>query len=261
MTVHCSVYNTTTGALLGTSDDASAPFNFPAPSDRLVLESAVFPLRDSPRFLVPPGGAIPQTNVDSALANTSGYDIRNDADDVYLFLTHANYTQLKLDFLALTGPIPLLPDWAFGPWFTEWHNYSQAEAQAEQRRWQTEHLPLSVWGLDINWRNNGFGGNKCTAAHPGISCEYYYNQTNTTRLPNITELFAYEHGLGLRSYLNDHPHGWAPETSPFEVNFRYQGLTSFLSKGVDFWWYDPNWHVSQLLFHLCARCLYVCVYR
>ena len=111
-----------------------------------------------------------------ALASTSGYDIRNDADDVYLFLSRANYTALKLAcspglrigpapaaimalaslgleiflfsgdfgwdsvplfnsvsgqklseggprpgrrFTALTGPVPLLPDWAFGAWFTE----------------------------------------------------------------------------------------------------------------------------------------------
>ena len=39
-------------------------------------------------------------------------------------------------------------------------------------RWRTEDLPLSVWGLDINWRNNAFGGNRCTKALPGQTCEY-----------------------------------------------------------------------------------------
>jgi hypothetical protein len=246
--MHASVHDAATGELLGTSDDASAPFNFPAPSSRLALEPGVFAVRDAPRFLVPRGGAIPQADVAPALANTSGYDIRNDADDVYLFLTRANYTGLKLAFTAVTGPVPLLPDWAFGAWFTEWHNYSQSVAEAEQRRWQTHKLPLSVWGLDINWRLNGFGcgkgGNCCTAQLPGDSCEYYYNQTNTTRIPNITGLFAFEHALGLRVYLNDHPHGWQAEASPFEVEFRYDGLTSYLARGLDYWWYDPNWHVG-----------------
>jgi hypothetical protein len=108
-----------------------------------------------------------------------------------------------------------------------------------------------MWGLDINWRLNGFncgkGGNCCpsnnTCDRGRDCCEYYY-ETNTTRLPNITDLFRFEHDLGLRVYLNDHPHNWAPETSPQEIAFRYRGLTKFLQQGSDFWWYDPNWHVG-----------------
>jgi hypothetical protein len=103
----------------------------------------VLALRDSPRFLVPEGGAIPHPDVEAALHNTSGYDIRNDADDVYLLLSRANYTRLKQDFLRLTGPIPLLPDWSYGIWFTEWHGYTQSVAEAEMQRWRIDKLPLS----------------------------------------------------------------------------------------------------------------------
>ena len=242
LSMHASVYSVATGELLGTSDDASAPLDFPSPSDL----PGVFAVQDSPRFLVPEGGAIPQSQhaMSPELQNTSGYDIRNQADDVYLFISAANFTRLKRDFIALTGPVPRLPDWAFGTWFTEWHNYSQAVAEQEMLRWAERKLPLSVWGLDINWRNNGFGGNKCTEELPGLTCEWYYNQTNTTRLPNITALFSFEHQRGLRTYLNDHPKNMAPETSPYEIKFRYDGLVSMLEKGADFWWYDPNWHIG-----------------
>lgn len=110
------------------------------------------------------------------------------------------------------------------------------------------------------WRNNGFGGNNCTV------CEYYYNETNTTRLPNITSLFEHEHKLGLKVYFNDHPHGFAPETSPFEIKYRYDGLTSILKKGLDYWWYvrerasrplwsPPRGRFFQICFSLPARCL------
>ena len=74
--------------------------------------------------------------------------------------------------------------------------------------------------MDINWRNNGFGANNCTKDLPGLTCEYYYNQTNTTRLPNITDLFAFEHTHGLKVYLNDHPMHMGDETSPEEIKFR-----------------------------------------
>ena len=81
---------------------------------------------------MPEGGAIPQSHLtDPQLQNTSGYDIRNDADDIYIFIAKGNYTRLKRDFIALTGPVPRLPDWAFGTWFTEWHNYSQVDAEEE----------------------------------------------------------------------------------------------------------------------------------
>lgn len=165
LSLHASVFNATSGEMLGSSDHASAPLDFPSPS----AIPGVFALQDSPRFLVPEGGAIPQSHLTEPpeLRNSSGYDIRNDADDIYLFIPAANYTRLKRDFIALTGAVPRLPDWAFGTWFTEWHNYSQADAEAEMLRWRSEKLPLSVWGLDVNWRNNGFGGNKCTKALPG----------------------------------------------------------------------------------------------
>eukprot|EP01043_Picozoa_sp_COSAG02_P041866 COSAG02_NODE_3510_length_6633_cov_16.397766_4_plen_767_part_00 len=241
LSLHASVFSVATGELLGSSDHASAPLDFPSPS----AIPGVFSVQDSPRFLVPRGGAIPQSHLtDQNLQNTSGYDIRNDADDIYLFIPSGNYTRLKRDFIALTGRVPRLPDWAFGTWFTEWHNYSQVVAEEEMLRWRSEKLPLSVWGLDVNWRNNAFGGNNCTRNAPGITCEYYYNQTNTTRLPNITALFEFEHQHGLRTYLNDHPKGMALETSPYEIGFRYDGLVSMLEKGCDYWWYDPNWHIG-----------------
>lgn len=226
------------GDLLGSTVDVTAPFTFPSPSSL----PTVFAIRDSPRIIVPPGGAIPQGKVPPALSNTSGYDVRNQADDIYMFIRNNNpnhdYIWMKKKFLDLVGHTPLLPDWAFGTWFTEWHSYHQNEAEVELARWAARSLPLSVWGLDVNWRKNGFGGNNCTW------CEYYYNQTNTTLLPNITGLFDYEHKQGLRVYFNDHPYGFAPETSPEELRFRYDGLVSHLSQGLDFWWYDPNWHIG-----------------
>jgi hypothetical protein len=133
---HAAVYSIQKGGrtapiFLGSSDHAAVPFRFPDPS----AVPGVFALRDSPRFVPPEWGATPApTTVDPALRNRSGYDARNDADDVYLFIPpltatepparsssadmkHA-YSALRSDVLALTGEVPRLPDWAFGTWFT-----------------------------------------------------------------------------------------------------------------------------------------------
>jgi hypothetical protein len=132
----------TVPVLLGSTDHAAVPFRFPDPS----AIPRAFALRDSPRFVVPAWGATPApTSVDPALRNSSGYDSRNDADDVYIFVpplpttdpvsdpptpptstdAKSAYAALRSDVLGLTGQVPRLPDWAFGIWFTEWHYYSQ----------------------------------------------------------------------------------------------------------------------------------------
>ena len=84
-----------------------------------------------------------------SLLNTSGFDASNDAPDVYIFLPAAaaaaadtwqttainaqdsheaaaaaakaaeyGYTGLRSEYLKLTGPVPALPDEAFGTWFS-----------------------------------------------------------------------------------------------------------------------------------------------
>jgi hypothetical protein len=42
--------------------------------------------------------------------------------------------------------------------------------------------------------------------------------------------------------MNDHPMAKAAQLSPEEVAFRYDGLTSLFDLGLDFWWFDENWH-------------------
>ena len=103
---------------------ASATLNGPAPS--LVSNSTVLALLDAPRFVPPPWGATPVPPYVNAAslphANTSGYDLTNHADDLYLFISADNHAAglagIRAEYLALSGHIPLLPPWAFGLWFT-----------------------------------------------------------------------------------------------------------------------------------------------
>ena len=36
------------------------------------------------------------------------------------------------------------------------------------------------------------------------------------------------------------------QTDPREVSFRWEGLTSWLTRGLDYWWYDANWQSQGL---------------
>eukprot|EP01044_Picomonas_judraskeda_P022278 COSAG03_NODE_5497_length_1235_cov_1.510563_1_plen_320_part_00 len=124
----------------------SARLHWPDP-----LQAPAYAIKDYPRFFVPPWGPtpIPQShtsNVDPALVATNGYDFRQNVDgDVYVFLgleTMEGWAAGRADFIALGGPTPVLPDWAFGVWYTWWYPYNESFAKAEILNWSSHKLPL-----------------------------------------------------------------------------------------------------------------------
>ena len=168
--------------------------------------------------------------VPPSLAATSGFDGGNDAPDVYIFLPGAargyGYTDLRSEYLNLTGPVPALPDEAFGTWFSWYHPYNQSAAMADIERWRKDDLPIDIWGLDMDWRIWA-GGEEGKG--------YFINEK---LFPDMRGFYSFAHEHGLSVYMNDHPmaKGNATQLSPQEVSFRYQGLTSLFDLGLDFWW-------------------------
>ena len=248
-------------------DDGSAPLNYvswPAPSEG----KTGYAFEDSPRFFVPSWGPTPipsNASVDPKLADTNGYDFTNNVKgDTYVFIFPRNsgsdtknndspsdlnsWHASRRDFLTLTGPVPLLPDYAYGTWFTYWHQYSEDEAKGEVQRWDDDKLPIDIWALDMNWRNSPYGHDSDYQKGD----EHYYNHPNTGLFPdfanNGTGWFDFIQSKGLRTYFNDHPFpadlGKAYQTSKDEVNFRHDGLTHWMDKGLTFWWFDANWGFS-----------------
>ena len=235
----------------------------PAPS--LVSTGTVLAISDAPR-IVPPawGGTPPPTATDAASAqylaykNTSGWDLYNHADDIYLFLSpqpHApGLAAVRRDFFALAGGVPLLPSWAFGLWFTWYHPYTQAEKTAEMTRFIGDDLGLDVASLDRNWRL--YGGTSGAGPQEGLYTE------NTTLLPDLDGFFKWVHNHSLHVFFNDHPKpiSYGNQSHPpkqgdpgypipldemplgvKETAFRWEGLSSLMDRGLDYWWYDCHW--------------------
>ena len=230
---------------------------------------AVWAIRDAPRFVPPSWGATPPPIHPSPplgpLNKTSGFDF-TDAPDVYFFLTNTTqsnhhhqhggtmmpvtdaYASLRRDVLALTGPIPLLPDYAYGLWFTWYHNYTQAEKIAEVEKFSQLGLPLDVISLDMDWRQHPCYPRSLTpnCSSYGPADEKHY-EPNTDSFPDFKEFFAWAHQRNLTVFFNDHPMVPDPandhyETSPAEIAFRWNGLTKLMDWGLDFWWFDCHWH-------------------
>jgi len=145
----------------------------------------------------------------------------------------------RREFVKVAGPTPVLPDYAFGTWFTWWHSYTQDEAVSEVERWGTDNLPIDIWALDMNWRNTTDNQD-----------QYYDHPAVPNLFSNFTAWFEYLRGKGLRTYFNDHPFPVASrgagglQTSPEETAFRWQGLSEWMDRGLTFWWFDHNWAFS-----------------
>jgi alpha-glucosidase (family GH31 glycosyl hydrolase) len=97
---------------------------------------------------------------------------------------------MRKEFLQLSGHVPLLPQWAFGLWFTWYHPYNQSEKTAEIQRFIDDDLGLDVASLDRNWRLYGGG------TGPGPLEGLY--QENKTLLPDLDGFFDWVHQNNVR---------------------------------------------------------------
>ena len=242
---------------------ASNTMHWPSPSSG----TRALAISDRPRIVTPVWGPEPipeSATVDPALRSSNGYDFRNLVDgDLYIFILRPSsrensslvasssslfWWEARGDYLRLTGPTPLLPDWAYGTWYTWWYPYTEEAAKAEIMEWREGQFPLDVWGLDMNWRNvtGSAGGKSCkTQENDSPLCEdHFYNHSNTRLFPDWQEWFSFLAKESVKTYFNDHPYPVDEQTTPAEISFRWKGLTNWLKRGLTFWWFDHNWAFS-----------------
>ncbi|MBS1718981.1 MAG: DUF5110 domain-containing protein [Armatimonadetes bacterium] len=186
--------------------------------------TSYYTVRDTPR-MVPPKGGYGAANDYDGNVETSGYDVSNNADDIYLILT-PDYRQRVQDFLKLTGKIPLMPRYAFGFWDSRWFPYHDYEAIADIETYADRKLPLDVFVIDTDWR---IGGSK------GYTPEAKY-------FPDMPQFLRRAHQRGVRIMANDHPEPqFDTALDPRETAYRVTGLKGMLDMGLDIWWFDRNW--------------------
>ncbi len=187
---------------------------------------AVWVLGDAPRVVPSARGALPPPEGEENAA--SGWDLGNDAPDVYVFFPAASgYARFRADFLRLTGGIPLVPLYALGLWYSRYYAYDEQTALGVIDRFRRAAIPLDVFVADTDWR-------------VGASCGYAVNEE---LFPDMARFVRQAHERQVRVMLNDHPEPKGTSAlDPEELRFRQRGLTSLLEKGVDLWWFDRNWH-------------------
>ena len=181
---------------------------------------------DRPRLVPPKWGATPSPS--SSYAANSGWDLGNDAPDLYVFLPRGDYFHLRAELLQLTGRTELPPLYLFGAFHSRYFPYTDRGALAMIREYRERGFPLDVFMLDTHWR---------------VNASYGYD-INTRLFPDFLGFIEKAHQLGVRLGINDHPKAMTKNAlDPREMEYRYANLARFLWMGVDFWWFDRNWDV------------------
>lgn len=184
----------------------------------------------------------------------------NNRRDYYLFAFGNNHREAIRDFYKVSGPVPLLPRWALGNWWSRYYDYTTETYLELMDKFRSEGIPLSVAVIDMGWH---------LVDHPSVeeagSSGWTGYTWNREFFPDPPAFLAELHKRNLTTTLNDHPadgvaahedvyeevaefmdHDTSDgEPVPFDsVDPKYLDsyfnitLKTLEEDGVDFWWVD-----------------------
>lgn len=199
----------------------------PSPSDEL----AAWQFSDNPRIIPSDYG---YSYIENNLDSYQGWDFGNDAPDCYVFLPKGDYKQFCEDYIQLTGKSELISLQMLGFWDSRWYAYTDKTAMQQIDDYIDRGYSIDVLVIDKDWHAN--------AGSDGVGYE-----VDTDLFPNMAQFLEDCHDRGINIAFNDHPEpvrGTGSLLDGAEVQYRNESLTMILSLGLDYWWYDRNWHVA-----------------
>ena len=202
---------------------------------------------------------------------------REETSDVYCFAYGHDYRKQLQDFFQLTGPVPLIPKYALGNWWSRYKAYSQEEYRELMQEFIRREVPITVATIDMDWHWTDVlerFGKEAKPSKPLCKDEIVYNQFlpgwtgytwNTELFPDHKELLNWLHENNFKVPLNIHPSqgiryfedcyeavckamGKDPATKEL-INFNItdpEFIKTYFDdvhhpledEGVDFWWID-----------------------
>ena len=225
------------------------------------------PLNDG---LITRNGAYLYDDSKSILIDKDGsFKKRDGGKDYYAFAYGKNYRDTIEAFYKISSPVPLIPRFALGVWWSRYHAYTQQEYLDLMAKFKKENVPLTVATVDMDWHwvdvKKKFGVNY--NGWTGYSW-------NTELFPDYKAFLKELKESGLHITLNLHPadgiHTYEDMHDEFakamgtdsnkDIPFVcgssdfWNNYFDILHKpyekdGVDFWWIDCQ-HGKKLDFHL-----------
>lgn len=214
----------------------------------------------------------------------------DDGLDLYFFGYGQDYRACLQDYGRVAGPVPLIPRWALGNWWSRYWAYTQDELTALMREFQDHDVPLSVCIIDMDWHVTDV---KPVAPPKGVFPGWTGYTWNRDLFPDPDGFIAWLHERGLKTALNLHPaDGVQPHETMYPEMAQRLGIDPASKKpvefdiadpqfanayfellhhpeearGIDFWWMDwqqerssrlpgldPLWWLNHLHFYDLAR--------
>ena len=198
----------------------------------------------------------------SALLSNDGWIAARPASerprkDLYLFAYGNDFAAALRDYHRLTGPVPVVPRYVLGNWWSRFWPYDEDEYLTLLDRFEAEQIPLSVAVIDMDWH--------LVDIDPNIGTGWTGYTWNRDLFPDPERFLGAVHEHGLATTLNLHPAdgvrrhedaysqvagamGIDPSSGlpvEFDVTSR-EFVDAYLrylhhpleEKGVDFWWID-----------------------
>lgn len=215
-------------------------------NDGLITKNGAFLLDDSNTML---------------LDETGHFVMRNGGRDYYLFAYGKNYRETINAFYKISSPVPIIPRYALGVWWSRYHAYTQQEYLDLMAEFKKNEIPITVATIDMDWHLVHNIEQKFGVKYGGWT-GYSWNKE---LFPNYKEMFDKLKADNLHITLNLHPAdgvhsyedmyedmakavGIDPATKK-KVDFKcgdddfWNAYFDILHKpyekdGVDFWWID-----------------------
>lgn len=163
-----------------------------------------------------------ETSLDDGVCSRNGYTIVDDsksyllsengwfekrepnAVDIYFFGYGHDYLDCIKDFYRLTGEPPMLPDYAFGNWWSRYYSYTQEEYCNLINKFIKENIPFSVAVIDMDWHTTE------TPKESQIDDPRFWNgwtgySWNKELFPDYKAFLYFLREKGLKTSLNLHP--------------------------------------------------------
>ena len=154
----------------------------------------------------------------SLLLDTDGsIQPRPKCSDRYYFACGKNPRAQLQAFFKLTGPVPLIPKFALGNWWSRYKAYTQEEYRNLMQTFIDRKLPITVATIDMDWHWTDVVerfGPEAKAEKPTCKEEVIFNTLlhgwtgyswNTELFPDHRELLDWLHAQGFKVPLNVHP--------------------------------------------------------
>ncbi len=103
--------------------------------------------------LITQGGAYLLDDSKSVLLDETGHFTRRkkNSTDYYAFAYGKNYRDTIRAFYKISSPVPLVPRFALGVWWSRYHAYTQQEYLGLMDKFKSENVPITVATVDMDW--------------------------------------------------------------------------------------------------------------